>query len=285
MAALSFTPSPLGGQAGGISPILSPSFAGMGIEPSNLYSFTGFETTNQLTINCLNNLANYTGVPPYIRLGGNTQDYMIWKSTFDEYALQPNPDPIGDGAFASDSIFFGPKYFEVLNRFPTGTPVTFGLNMAYDKTAYGGYLERIVKEAEAARTMMTNVHLQAFEIGNEPDLWLQNGFRTGDWSGTVYAEEWTERAKAVWQEVLQPNDLPSNFFEPGATASTIGTSFEIEMLANSPITGVAPGSTDGYVNAWSQHDYFYYIGVSTYALTLDIMMVCKTRFKLLVSSR
>lgn len=270
---VSFTPSPNGAGAAGISDILSPSFAGVGIEPSNLYSFTGFEQTNVLSVNCLHNLANYTGVPPYIRLGGNTQDYMIYAPKHQEYNLAPNPNPIGQGAYPSDSLIFGPKYFEVFDRFPTGTPTTFGLNLAYDGDKYGGYLNHIASEAEAARTQFKNVQLQAFEIGNEPDLYLENGFRTGDWSGTVYGEQWAERAKAVWTKVLQPNGMKSNFFEPGTTASTIGTSFEIEMLANSAITGPAPGSNAGYVSAWSQHDYYYYISVSTYALTLDMMMV------------
>lgn len=245
----------------------------MGIEPSNLFSFTGFEATNQLSVNCLENLANYTGVPPYLRIGGNTQDYMIWQDNYTDYGLLPNPSPVGIGAYASDSLFFGPKYFEALNRFPARTPITFGLNLAYDKSAYGGYLDLIVAEAEAARTHLTNIDLKAFEIGNEPDLWLQNGFRVGDWNGQIYGQEWTERAAAVWEQVLQPNGLRSDFFEPGTTASTIGTSFGIADLDASAISGPASGSNAGYINAWSQHDYYYYIGVTTYALTLDIMMV------------
>lgn len=273
MASVSFTPAALASGAGSISPILSPSFAGMGIEPSNLFSFTGFEATNQLSVNCLNNLANYTGVPPYLRIGGNTQDYMIWQDNYTDYGLMANPHPVGIGAYASDSLFFGPRYFEALNRFPTNTPITFGLNLAYDKSAYGGYLDLIAAEAEAARSMLTNIHLQAFEIGNEPDLWLQNGFRVGAWSGEIYGQQWAERAEAVWSQVLQPNGLRSDFFEPGATASTIGTSFGVTELDASAIGGPASNSNAGYINAWSQHDYYYYIGVTTYALTLDIMMV------------
>lgn len=49
---------------GGLSQPISPSFAGMGIETSNLFSFTGGATVNQMSINLLTNLANYTGVPP-----------------------------------------------------------------------------------------------------------------------------------------------------------------------------------------------------------------------------
>lgn len=37
------------------------SFAGFGIEPSNLFAFTGADTANELSVNLLSNLANYTG--------------------------------------------------------------------------------------------------------------------------------------------------------------------------------------------------------------------------------
>lgn len=46
-----------------ISQIVDISFAGFGIEPSSLFSFTGGSTQNDLSINLLQNLANYTGKP------------------------------------------------------------------------------------------------------------------------------------------------------------------------------------------------------------------------------
>jgi hypothetical protein len=46
------------------SSIISPSFAGLGIEASNLFSFTGNDQTNQMSVNLLATLANYTGVAP-----------------------------------------------------------------------------------------------------------------------------------------------------------------------------------------------------------------------------
>lgn len=46
------------------SSIISPSFAGLGIEASNLFSFTGSDRTNQMSVNLLATLANYTGVAP-----------------------------------------------------------------------------------------------------------------------------------------------------------------------------------------------------------------------------
>ncbi len=257
----------------GASGIISPSFAGFGIESSNLYSFTGGNQENQLTRNLLENLANYTGTPPHLRIGGNTQDYFVYQDSQDEYRWEPNPDPVGPGAYASDSMIIGPRFFEVINRFPSNTPITFGLNLAYSES---DYIDQITTMATQAVKRLTDVNLVGFEIGNEPDLYLQNGFRTGSWSGQVYTQEWLDRADAVYQQVLKPNKLPSNFFEPGATASTIGTSFQVNDLNQFGIAVNANGSTKPYVSTWNQHDYYYYIGVSTYPITAYSFMTLST---------
>jgi hypothetical protein len=257
---LAITAQPTSGASG----IISPSFAGFGIESSNLYSFTGGAQENELTANLLANLANYTGTPPHLRIGGNTQDYFIYQDSQDEYEWVSNPNPTGQGAFASDSMIIGPRYFEVLNRFPSNTPITFGLNLAYEDS---DYIDQITLMATQAVQRLTDVNLVGFEIGNEPDLYLQNGFRTGSWGGQVYTQEWLDRADAIYEQVLKPNNLPSNFFEPGATASTIGTSFMIDDLDSFGITVKANGSTKPYISTWNQHDYYYYIGVSPGPIT------------------
>lgn len=254
----------------GISQNISPSFAGFGIEPSNLYSFTGAQTANSLSINLMQNLANYSGAPGHIRVGGNTGDNMIYDASFQQWSLGNNPKSSGQGNVASDLYLFGPTYWEAINRFPKNTPVTFGLNMAYEAS---DYIQNIVTEASAALKGLTNVKLASFEIGNEVDLYLQNGFRTGSWGGSVYSQEWKDRAGAVYEQVLKPAGLPSNFFEPAATASTIGTSFEITQLANQfNLLVQANDSQNTYVASWNQHDYLYFIGVSTHPITVDWVM-------------
>ena len=168
----------------GVSSIISPSFAGFGIESSNIYSFTAGSDNNDFTTNLLNNLANYTGVPPHIRLGGNTQDYMIYDGGMNQYQVENNPKAVGQGLYGSDSMIIGPKFFEVVNRaFPADTPITFGLNLAYTES---DYLDRITTMASQSIDRLTHVNLVSFEIGNEPDLYLQNGFRTNSWGGQVY---------------------------------------------------------------------------------------------------
>ena len=234
------------------SEYLDASFAGFGIEPSNLFSFTGGDTPNTFSIQLLQNLADYSGAPPHIRLGGNTQDYMLYESDYTDIAWKKNPSSMAQGNIAADSMIIGPGYFQALNRFPTGTPVTYGLNLAYMEDDWE---DRIVAAAQGAVSGMTNVKLYSFEVGNEPDLWLQNTFRTAPWNGQVYTTQFLDRAEAVYNRVLQPAGMPSAFFEPSATASTIGTTFEISQLVSD---GMMEGRNgNNYVTVWNQHDYFY----------------------------
>ena len=257
----------------GVSQIISPTFAGFGIEPSNLFSFTGGAQENQLTKNLLQNLVDYTGAPPHIRLGGNTQDYFKWDESMDEWYWINNPNAVGQGAFASDHMIIGPRFFETMNRLPEGTPITFGLNLAYQQS---DYIDQIVTMATQAFQRTNNLNIVSFEVGNEPDLYGQNGFRTGTWGGDVYTQQWLDRAQAVYDQVLKPRNLGPSFFEPAATASTIGTSFEIDNLMSFNIDKNANGTSSPLVAQWNQHDYYYYIGVSTYPLTVDRFMDLST---------
>lgn len=255
------------------SGVVGPSFAGFGIEPSQLFYFTGGEEPNDLSFNLINNLANYTGSPPHIRLGGNTQDYHIYDEDNTEWRIRSNPDSTGNGTIASDSRIIGPRFFEAMNRMPEGTPVTWGLNLAYDAP---DYIDQITTMAEQVLSRCTNLNVTSFEIGNEPDLYGQNGFRKGSWSGSQYAEQWLERAAAIYEKVLKPNNLPSNMFEPGATAFTTSTSFEIEKLVDDGINEQANNSDNSYVYAWNQHNYYYFIDITKYPITLEDLMNWKT---------
>ncbi|KAH6658256.1 hypothetical protein BKA67DRAFT_488302, partial [Truncatella angustata] len=252
---------------------INPSFAGFGIEPSNLFSFTGYDEPNALTFNLIDNLVSYTGKPPHVRLGGNTQDYMIFRKDQTEWTWVKNPHPIGQGDYACDHMLIGPRFFEAANRFPEGTPITWGLNLAYKEDDWA---DQITTMARQVVESCPNLKLVSFEIGNEPDLYLQNAFRSDGWGGRAYTKDWLERAKVIYEQVLKPNDIATDFFEPGCTASTSGTDFQIQDLASFGIDAQAAESETSYVASWNQHDYYYYIGVSNYPLTLSHFMQLST---------
>ncbi|KAF2750203.1 glycoside hydrolase family 79 protein [Sporormia fimetaria CBS 119925] len=250
-----------------VSNPLSSSFAGFGIESTNLFAFTGAESPNNFSIQLFQNLANYAGAPPHIRLGGNTQDYMLYDKNHDGWYWKWNENSKAQGAYAADSVIYGPRFFEALERLPARTPVTFGLNLAYSGN---DYREQIVKAAKAARDGMRKVRLYSFEIGNEVDLYLQNEMRRPPWDGNVYKNHFLDRAQAVYDKVLKPAGLPSTFFEAPATASTMGNSFEIAKLVKYGL--LKPWNGLKFVTAWNQHDYFYFISVTPGPLSLDRVM-------------
>ncbi|KAI2632495.1 hypothetical protein GGS26DRAFT_598249 [Hypomontagnella submonticulosa] len=253
------------------SSVVDPSFAGFGIEASNLFSFTGAAEPNKFTLNLLSNLANYTGKPPHLRIGGNTQDYMVFREDHDDWTWINNPNTAHPGA--SDSMFIGPRFFEAANRLPKGTTITWGLNLAYEQD---DYIQQITTMAKQAISMLSSLNITSFEIGNEPDLYLKNGLRTGEWGGKIYTKQWLERASAIYKQVLQPTGIPSKFFEAAATASTIGTDFQIIDLIGFDIFPQDGSAATPYLSGWNQHDYYYYIGVSGYPVTLEHLMKLQT---------
>lgn len=257
--------------AGSLSPILSPAFAGMGIEPTNLIAFTGSTTPNALTMNLLNNLKSYTGVPPHLRIGGNSGDNILYSSDsqYDGAQVYNNSATNGQGTYVqTDEFIIGPGYFAAMDLLPKGTPITYGLNMAYNGA---DYLQQIVNQANAALNGLSNVTVVGFEVGNEPDLYVQNGYRSSGWTVDNYGSEWLSRVSSIYATLLQPKGLASNFFEPACTATTATTSGRQYRIANLVTTDVA-NSNGIYVAGWNQHDYYYYTDVSTYTLTLGILM-------------
>ncbi|KAK7754334.1 hypothetical protein SLS62_003627 [Diatrype stigma] len=224
---------------------------------------------NMLTFNLIDNLANYTGKPPHVRIGGNTADYMVFDQSQNEWAWTLNDQQKGQGNLKPNHMIIGPRFFEAVSRFPPNTPLTWGLNMAYNEPDWE---EEITTMAQQVIDRVKHLDLVSFELGNEPDLWLQNGFRSGQWGGRTYVEEWLTRAEAVWTEVLKPNHLPSNMFEIGCTASTVGTDFQIRDLMSFDANRKVAGSDATYIGGWNQHDYYYFIGVSSYPITLEYLM-------------
>lgn len=201
-------------------------------------------------------------------MGGNTQDYMIYDSSQDDWAEIHNANAKGNGSIKFDSMLIGPRFFEAANRLPTGTPITWGLNLAYDDD---DYIDQITTMAQQVIDKCTNLDIVAFEIGNEPDLYYVSSlFRNSSWSGAVYTEEWLARAAAIYEQVIEPAGLPQTFFEPGATSHTGETTFGISQLVADGITVESNGSS--YVASWNQHDYTYFIGVAEYDLTLNAIL-------------
>jgi hypothetical protein len=186
------------------SQILDPRFAGFGIEFSNIFSFTGSASSpNTFSSNLLGNLQQLAGVPPCIRVGGNTQDFALYEESFSGAEIGRNPNPTVNSTIKGNTPFdadiYGPELFKSLGTFPSGTEYIFGLNLAYDNS---DYISQITGAAKAVLSAL-NDNLYSFEIGNEPDLYDSTAaFRIGQtWDGTTYVSEWEARASAIQSQV------------------------------------------------------------------------------------
>ncbi|KAI1659117.1 hypothetical protein F4813DRAFT_353943 [Daldinia decipiens] len=114
------------------------------------------------------------------------QDYMVFHESQSEWTWIQNKYPFSLENLKPNSMIIGHRFFETANRLPRGTTVTWGLNLAYEQD---DYIEQITTMAKHAICCCPNLAITSFEIGNEPDLYLQNGFRIGKWGGQVYTQQ------------------------------------------------------------------------------------------------
>lgn len=194
---------------------------------------------------------------------------MIYNASWQGYTIETNPYATNLGGESANGYIFGPDYLAALDRFPENTPITYGLNLAYQGPDYA---ELIAAEAAGVLDELNRTTVYSFEIGNEPDLYLEawDSLRTGTWDGATYTDQYLDRAGIVYRQVLEPRNMSATFFETASTASTISTTFTIDDLVSDGITASVNGTK--FISSWNQHDYFYFISVSTYALTLSVLM-------------
>lgn len=102
----------------------------------------------------------------------------------------------------AEKVSVGPVWFEGFNNFP-GTRWVYQVNMGTSYNTTNG-LENAL---EVARNVMDVVQdkLDAFELGNEPDLMVRLGVRDANFTVSEYVLQWNLYADAVSAFVLKNN--------------------------------------------------------------------------------
>ncbi|KAK5681570.1 hypothetical protein LTS10_006103 [Elasticomyces elasticus] len=158
------------------------SFVSYSIEFSSFPDFAGnLSSPNVFSDNLLNNLGKLQGTKPYIRVGGNTQDYAVFNASQDVTEIG-----IVDPAKSPDyptTLTIGPSYFESYQTWP-GTKFIHGFNLGRNSTvARQGLIDSVGYACKA----LEGGKLLHWELGNEPDL-----FKTSS-QGPVRPANWTEQ--------------------------------------------------------------------------------------------
>ncbi|KAL9115389.1 MAG: hypothetical protein Q9227_000710 [Pyrenula ochraceoflavens] len=155
---------------------VSPNLYGYSIEPLWL----GDYISSNLTSILLSYITEVVGQPPEIRIGGSSSDYTYY------HAEQQQPYELLPNRTSPKAINISSGYYSPLSGyFPKDTKFTYTLNFA-DRT---GPWPNALAEAQSITSILGS-QLVLFELGNEVDHYVGNGYRpSGRWNVSDYVPQ------------------------------------------------------------------------------------------------
>ncbi|KZT43267.1 hypothetical protein SISSUDRAFT_978381 [Sistotremastrum suecicum HHB10207 ss-3] len=171
---------------------VSPSLVSLSIEGDRWSEWAGSDSPNTFFINVLSNLKTYTGTPPMLRVGGDSEDNTNFdpSATSDEDVYPPaSPTNIFPEA---SSVVVGPSYYASSQYMPSGTQMIWGVNFGTDNTTAATLeAESILGAFQSSAVKNANVSLHLLEIGNEPDRYVLTKRRPSSYDFKAYVAEWS----------------------------------------------------------------------------------------------
>jgi hypothetical protein len=211
------------------APFISQSFVSLSIEQDLWTDWVGTTSRNQFFFNTLNNLLQLTGMPPQIRIGGNSEDRTNFSNVstlscgaqiLNNYSCQfseaifppvtatvPYPEAtnitVGDSYYAtaqflppsmdflkSLSLSLSLSLTQLHFSIDTDTRVIWGLNLGQNNiTAAFFEAQSLIKAFASSPFKNAGIVLEAIEIGNEADLYSENGMRPSTFTSKEYVTE------------------------------------------------------------------------------------------------
>lgn len=176
-------------------------FVSYSIEFSSFVDYAGNTSNpNIFSDNLLNNIGQLAGTKPYIRVGGNTQDYAVFNKSQAEAIIG-----IYDPAITEDyptTITIGPTFFDSYHTWPN-TRYVHGFDLARNSSVAR---RGLIDSAPYACKALEDGRLLYWELGNEPDLYKTSGqrdVRPPTWDEQDYVDEWLKYSRAL-REAMRP---------------------------------------------------------------------------------
>jgi hypothetical protein len=206
---------------------------------------------NTFSNNLLNNLGHLQGSKPYIRVGGNTQDYALYNASL-KYALNGTVNPARSPDYPT-TIFIRPSYFESYLTWPN-TKFTHGFNLGLGGNSTAGW-ETLLDTVPLACKALGGGKLLWWEYGNEPDLYStssQGSVRPASWNEATYVAQWLNGTRAIKGQLEKYcPDLTRNNSYGYYAPSFAGTRDHLK-----PVTTWDSGlDTDGDIKNFSSHKF------------------------------
>ncbi|KAK5630626.1 hypothetical protein RRF57_006341 [Xylaria bambusicola] len=246
-------------------------FVSFSIEFSSFPDFAGNRSNpNKFSNNLLNNLGYLTGTKPYIRVGGNTQDFAIYNPNL-TIALNGTVNATRSPDYPT-TIEIGPSYFESYLTWPN-VKFTHGFNMGgnHDNRQW----DTLLQTAAIACKTLGRDRLHWWEYGNEPDLFSissQGPVRPSNYNESDYVAEWLAGTRAIKGVIAEScPDMLSN-----ETYGYLAPSFAgVANALNAARTWAEGLDEDGTVRYFSTHNYIS--GATSPGVTLQGTLMNHTR--------
>ncbi|KAI0337156.1 glycoside hydrolase family 79 protein [Trametopsis cervina] len=230
---------------------LSQNLLGFSLEQDRWPDWAGVQSRNEFTHNALLNYGSLTGKPTKIRVGANSEDHTVWSPTETVNTdVFPPPNSITPYPEATQ-ITVGDGYYSLSRFLPRGTHMTWGINFGADNATNAlNMAVSILKAFGSVAVQRAGVVLDLLEIGNEADLYKNNGLRPSNYSVNEYVADWINISTPVAQ-AIQSHPLSAG---PVAIqgASFAGQGFTPRQLFSLGLFNSTPGKL---VTVISQHRY------------------------------
>ncbi|EJP64443.1 Glycoside hydrolase, catalytic core [Beauveria bassiana ARSEF 2860] len=144
---------------------------------------------NTFTDNLLTNIGNIAGSKPYIRVGGNTQDFALYNASL-RTQINGTYDPQRSNDYPT-TIYLGPSFFESYQTLP-GVRFSHGFNLGKGAVSAEGW-QALVDTAPLACKAFGRDRFYGYEYGNEPNNFNLGGKyrpRNTSWDAEDYVREW-----------------------------------------------------------------------------------------------
>lgn len=177
------------------------SFISYSIELSSFPDFAGNKSNpNIFSDNLLNNLGNIAGTKPYVRVGGNTQDYALYNASL-KTSINGTYVP-GNSKDYPTIIYIGPSFFESYQTWP-GVRFSHGFNLAKGGAANNSEgWQTLLDTAPLACKAIGKDAYYGWEYGNEPNNFMYPGHpRPRTWGPKEFTYEWLNGTKAIAREM------------------------------------------------------------------------------------
>ncbi|KAF5327444.1 hypothetical protein D9619_004448 [Psilocybe cf. subviscida] len=247
---------------------ISPSFLSFSIEQDRWTDWVGTTSRNDFFFNTLDNLRQLTGEPPQIRIGANSEDHTDFspnvKAAIFPAVTATVPYPEATNITVGDGFYAAAKFL------PPNTHVIWGLNLGQNNVT-AAFLEAksLVKAFASSDITGAGIVLDAIEIGNEADLYKNNGLRASSYSSTQYVKEWTTFATNVTAGVKAAIGTAPKFWGAAFAGSSHSiTGFSPQAIFSEGVLSSAAGAA---ITTISEHRYSGSFCAGSGGLLQDLM--------------